>query len=630
MCGIAGIYKCTGVHPDRKIIKAMSSAIAHRGPDQEGFFCDETVQLACRRLSIIDLDTGDQPVVSEDGQFCIVFNGEIYNYRDIRRELEQRGHIFRTHSDTEVVLEAYRAWGPACLEHFRGMFALCIWNRCERELFLARDRFGIKPLFITELADGSVLFASEIKALLQHPDLAPELYPPALDALFTYGFNLAPYTFFKGIHQVLPGHWISIRPSGKTVHQYWDIPLEAPLLDDSVDEIAAAFRAHVEAAVREGLVADVPVGAYLSGGIDSSTIVSVYSRLVPQQVTTFTITFHDAHYDESAYARRVAAWCGTHAIEFVCTLTPDDIPRLVYHLENPLVSLLNLPLLLLAKKAREQGIKVVLSGDGADEILAGYDYFKVLKAMQFIGRTDSRMRKNVLRRIFPELVSPDNAELHYIHLFSAGARFPVGYPALPYRFQAFQEKQHLYAREFAALLEDTPPEEPFFFDPEQIAHRHLIDQALYLETKMRLLNLTLPLADTMSMAHSVELRPLFLDHRLVEFAFRIPSHLKLHGLTEKYILKKSMAGFVPPEVCKRHKQPLSPPPKWFLAQIDELVQELLSPERIKATGYFDPQYVRHLLWGYRHNPLQDVSGVLVVLFFVQLWHDIFMNRRARW
>jgi len=624
MCGIAGIYQSSGLSPDLTVIKQMSRALAHRGPDQEGYHCDEVVQLAVRRLRIIDMHTGDQPIYSPDRSSCIVFNGEIYNYRQLRQELEQRGYSFSTQSDTEVVLAAYRTWGPACLNRLNGMFAVCIWNSHSRELFLARDRLGIKPLFITQLADGTVLFASEIKALLQHPGITAELYPTAIDNLLTYGFNIAPYTFFKGIQQVLPGHWITLTPAGGVMEQYWDIDMNAPLLEGSPDELAELFRHQFEQSVRSGIVADVPVAAYLSGGIDSSSVVGMYSRLSPGKVTTITITFDHASYDESAYSRKVSSFFGTQNIEFPCSLTPDVIHRLIYHLENPLVSLLNLPLLLLAEKTRQQGIKVVLTGDGADEILGGYDYFKLLKAMRFIERGESRFRKNILRKIFPQLATPDAAELHYIYLYDAGARFPCAHPALPYRFQEFQDKNRLYSAEFKEILADLPPDNPFFFDPEALAHRPLIDQALYIEAKMRLLNLTLPLADTMSMAHSVEVRPLFLDHKLVELAFRLPHHLKVQGLSEKHILKKSMAGLLPPDICTRRKQPLTPPARWFLEQARDRVQELLSPERIRAAGYFDPVFVQELYAVYRSSPLTDVSGVLVVVFFIQLWHDIFL------
>lgn len=629
MCGIAGIYNKDGINPDRVIIEKMSRSIAHRGPDEEGYHLDDTVQLASRRLSIIDLQTGSQPIYSEDKTRCIIFNGEIYNYQALRQQLIARGFTFRTRSDTEVILQAYAAWGEECLTRLSGMFALCIWDSRRRELFLARDRFGIKPLYITQLPEGTVLFASEIKALLQHPTVKKRLYPNAIDNLLTYGFNLAPHTFFEGIQQVLPGHWIKINEQGFSTGQYWDIDMDSPLLDASGSELARLFRERFQQSVKESLVADVPVAAYLSGGIDSSAVAGVYSRLAEEKVSTITITFDSAEYDESAYSKKVSSFFGTKNIEFKCAIGPEEIHSLIYYLENPLVSLLNLPLFLLSKKTRELGIKVVLSGDGADEVLGGYDYFKLVKAMPFIEQTGSHFRKNILRRIYPHLASADKAELQYISLYNAAARFPLAHPAMPYRFQEFQQKEELYSADFANLLNNTPLDNPFFFNPEAIAHRPLIDQALYMEAKMRLLNLTLPLSDKMSMANSVEVRPLFLDHELVDFTFRIPHHYKLQGMSEKYILKKSMQGLLPPEICKRKKQPLTPPGRWFVAAAGDMLRELLSPEKIKAAGYFNPAFVASLLADYRNNPLKDVSGVLVVLFFIQLWHEIFLEEGVR-
>lgn len=603
----------------------MSLSIAHRGPDEEGYHVDRHAHLASRRLSIIDLQTGSQPIYTGDRTRCIVYNGEIYNFQSLRQELISLGHVFQTRSDTEVILHAYSQWAEECLTRLNGMFALCIWDTRTRELFLARDRFGIKPLYVSELSDGTFLFASEIKALLQHPSIKKQLYPNAIDNLLTYGFNIAPHTFFEGIKQVLPGHCIKITGRGMKTTQYWDIDMEATVFAAPGDELSGMFREQFTRTVKQSLVADVPVAAYLSGGIDSSAVAGVYSKLSSEKVSTITITFDNAGYDESEYSKKVSGFFGTENIEFKCAIQPEDIRSLIYYLENPLVSLLNLPLFLLSKKTREQGIKVVLSGDGADEVIGGYDYFKLLKAVQFIERTGSSFRKNILRRIYPNLASDHDAELKYIQLFSASSMFPVLNPALPYRFQEFQQKAALYSPDFARLLESTDMGSPFFFSPEKIAHRPLLDQALYMDIKMRLLNLTLPLSDKMSMANSVEVRPLFLDHELVNFCFRIPHHYKIQGMSEKHILKKSMAGLLPPEICRRKKQPLQPPGKWFVEAAGGLLLDLLSPEKIKETGYFSPAFVDSLLSEYRQNPLKDTSDMLVVLFFVQLWHDTFLG-----
>jgi asparagine synthase (glutamine-hydrolysing) len=532
MCGIAGIYNKNEIALDHGIIKAMSDALAHRGPDAEGFHFDRHVHLASRRLSIIDLDAGSQPVYNNAKTCCIVFNGEIYNHASLRDELASLGHTFRTRTDTEVVVNAYCEWGEQCLSRFKGMFAFAIWDSIKKELFLARDRFGIKPLYYSELQDGTFLFGSEIKALLQHPRLERRVYVNAIDNLLTFGFNTAPHTFFEGIKQLLPAHFMRVGPKGVSFKEYWDIDLDAPMLEGTIDEITEELRARFKEAVKIGVISDVPVATYLSGGIDSTAITGMYSRLSGQKITTLTITFENAGYDEREYSRKAAEFYDTRYNEFECSIEPDEIKNLVYHLENPVVSLLNLPFFLLAKEAKGLGIKVVLTGDGADEILGGYDYFKLVKAMAFIEKTGSACRENVLKRIYPHLRAPYETETMYLHLRLLSNRFPAMHPALPYQFQEFQPKHKLYSREFAQSLKANPATNPFYFDVGKTAHRSILDQALYIEAKMRLLNLTLLLADKMSMANSVEVRPLFLDHEFVDFLFRIPPCFKMLGLSE--------------------------------------------------------------------------------------------------
>lgn len=625
MCGIAGIYNGTGISPDTSTIRAMSTSLSHRGPDEEGFHIGNHVHLASRRLSIIDLGAGSQPIYNHEGTACIVFNGEIYNYLSIREELISRGYVFRSRTDTEVVLNAYREWGERCLDRFNGMFAVCIWDSVQRELFLARDRFGIKPLYYSELPDGTFLFASEIKAILRYPAVKKQIRRNAVDNLLTFGFNVAPYTFFEDIKQVLPGHFMRMTSRGRSYVQYWDIDLESPLLDCCAEEIAQEFRSKFEESVRIGVIADVPVATYLSGGIDSSSITGMYSHLCGQKIKTLTILFENAGYDEREYSKKVSDFFDTEYLEFDCSIQPDEILDLVYHLENPIVSLLNLPFFLLSKKARETGTKVVLTGDGADEILGGYDYFKVLKAMAFIDRSESDFRKSVLRRIYPHLAAAYNLDSMYCMLKIAAARFPVSHPAAPYRYQTFQFKQKLYSPEFAMQNKHSPPDEPFFFNTEVLAHRSLMDQALYIEIKMRLLNLTLPLSDKMSMANSVEARPLFLNHDFVNFLFRIPPHLKMLGLSEKHILKRSMMGLVPEEICKRRKQPFQPPAGWFIEAAGELLRDCLSSDKIRKLGCFDPEFVSLMLSEYDRNSKTGYSDLIVAVFFVQLWHEVFFG-----
>jgi asparagine synthase (glutamine-hydrolysing) len=625
MCGIVGIYNFEGVSAGPDVIHSMSARLSHRGPDDKGFHITGQVHLASTRLSIIDLNTGAQPIVSADGRFCIVLNGEIYNFRSVRKELESLGHSFSTQSDTEVVLHAYRQWGEKSLDRLSGMFAFCIWDAKTREIFLARDRFGIKPLYYASLQDGTVLFASEIKALLEYPGLPRLPHRQAVENLLTFGFNIAPHTFFECILQLLPGHFMRVGPRGSALRQYWDVDLEAPLLEDGIDAIVEQFRSHFERSVREGVIADVPVATYLSGGIDSTAVTGMYSRVSGQKVKTVTITFDQADYDEREFSRKASQFFDTEYLEFPCSIEPDEISRLAYALENPIVSLLNLPLFLLSRKVRESGLKVVLTGDGSDEILGGYDYFKVLKTMHFIGDGESECRKTMLKRLFPQQTASYQLDSVHCMLKIAGERFPVPHPAVPYRYQGFQLKERLYASDYKDWIRTSAPDAPFFFDVEKIAHRPLMDQALYLELKMRLLNLTLPLADKMSMANSVEARPLFLDHEFVNFLFRVPSHWKMLGLNEKFILKRSMKGIIPDEICQRKKQPFQPPARWFIDAAGDLLRECLSEDELKDAGYFSPSFVSHMLQEHEKQSRIDYSGLLVTVFFVQLWHRTFFK-----
>jgi asparagine synthase (glutamine-hydrolysing) len=365
------------------------------------------------------------------------------------------------------------------------------------------------------------------------------------------------------------------------------------------------------------------VASYLSGGIDSSSVTGLYAHLSNAPVHTLSIAFQDAGYDERHFARMVSSSFGTTHHEFLCSIEEQEIEKLVWHLEAPLVTLLNLPLYLLSKQIRDMGFKVVLSGDGADEILGGYDYFKLVKLMDFIGRNENIGRANLLRRVFPGLASPQQAWMHYAALKG----YPAAHPALPYRFQAFQLKGRLMSDAFVDRLlpvigarDNELPSVP--------GSRSLMDQALYLESRMRLPNLTLALADTMSMANSVELRSPFMDHRLVEYVFSLPAHLKMRGLNEKSLLKKSFQSFLPPDICRRRKQPLAPPSKWFVRKFRGFIGDVLSAATVRDKGYFRPEFTDHMLGEFDADSPMDYSGVIIVALFVHLFDDLFLSSKS--
>lgn len=622
MCGIAGFFNPAQIPPYEGILARMADILVHRGPDHRGLYQDDCCALASRRLAIIDLPGGNQPMLDQNRGLVLVFNGEIYNYKHLRAELSALGHTFRTSSDAEVLLAAYAQWHRDCLTRLQGMFAFAVWDTRDRRLFLARDRLGKKPLFHARLTDGTLVFASEIKALLCFPSMPRTMNPVAMDRMLDYGFNLAPTTFLDGIHQIMPGCFLEYDGSGMREERYWALDLATPVREISLAAATEKMREHLTTAVRDRLVADVPVASYLSGGIDSSSVTALYAALTDQPVHTLSITFEDAGYDERHFARLVATHCGTKHREFLCSIATEQIPDLVWHLETPLVTLLNLPLYLLSRQIRDMGFKVVLSGDGADEILGGYDYFKLGKLMAFIGRHPTPARANLLRRIYPALTSAPQAWTQYQML----STFPCPHPALPSRFQAFQLKNQLLGNDFQDRLLPRLDERQGEI-PEVPGTRSLLDQSLYLETRMRLPNLTLPLADSMSMANSVELRSPFLDHRLVEFLFQIPSRYKMRGLREKFLLKKTAETFLPPEICARRKQPLAPPGAWFVKKFRTMIGDTLSAQTVRAKGYFRPEFTDHMLKEFDAASPMDYSGVLVVAFFVHLWDDLFLSSR---
>lgn len=623
MCGIAGIYNFKGILEDNAIINKMSETIIHRGPDAFGFFKNSYTQLASRRLSVIDIQSAPQPLHSKCGRYTIVYNGEVYNYKILRENLVKQGVSFQTHTDTEVVLYSYIVYGEKALDFFRGMFAFCIWDNDKKEIFIARDQIGVKPLYYAVTANDTFVFGSEAKAVLAHPAVPKRMRVNSLNNLLTYGFEIAPYTFFEGVLQLLPGHYMKVNKEGISDYCYWDIDMESEPLKGSEDEISELWADKLKETVKLSLVSDVPVASYLSGGIDSSAVTGFYSSLSKSSVDTISITFDEAGYDETSYSRQVSKFFGTKNTEFTCDFDFPDIYDMVKHLEAPLMTLLHLPLLLLSQKVRDLGFKVVLAGDGADEMLGGYDYFKMLKVMPFIANEESDFRRNILRKVYPALKTSVHASMQY-QIFKT---FPQIHPAFPYRFQCFPFKDRLYSSEYKNLLKGVKPDNPFYFSLDKISHRDIMDQALYMEMKMRLLNLTILLSDKMSMASSVELRPIFLNPDLVNLAFRIPSKMKMKALEEKYVFKKSMRNFLPKEICKRKKQPLQPPGKWFAKKSMPFMKDVLSKEKLIAKGYFNPDFISQAFEAVENNSRMDYSGVLIVALFVHLWDDIFLQNK---
>jgi asparagine synthase (glutamine-hydrolysing) len=599
----------------------MAAALEHRGPDDEGFYARGPAQLGMRRLSIIDLATGHQPIANEDGTLWLVFNGEIYNYRALREGLRRLGHQFATQSDSEVILHAYESYGPACLQHFNGMFAFAIWDETQRQLFVARDRLGVKPLYYWE-GGQQLVFGSELSALLCHPAVPQEIDLLAVDQLLTVEYIPAPRTILQGVRKLPPGHWLRFDAHGTHVECYWDVPLRP--FTGSHDEAVEQLRTLLADAVRLRLVSDVPLGAFLSGGIDSSTVVALMSEASADPIRTFTIGFGEESYDETPYARLVAAQFGTRHREEI--LHPDIgglAQQLVGHLDEPLADFSILPTYLVSKVAREE-VKVVLSGDGGDELFGGYDAYVAQDADRLYRRLPSVLRQTLLPAVL-DRVPPQRAKKGAIN---KAKRFVEG-GALPAAWQHTRWMSFLPAADKAALYGQGMAQavngsgglafvEPLF---EASAGRDALAQQQYVDVKTYLADNILTKVDRMSMAASLEAREPLLDYRLVEFALNLPPQWKLHRGQTKLILRQAMRGRVPDAILNKPKQGFSIPLKnWLRGPLRPFMTDTLSAAAVARRGLFRPQTVtrwvdEHLAGKANH------SHRLWALMVLELWQQ---------
>ncbi len=627
MCGICGVV---GREPvDRDALRRMTAALRHRGPDDEGFHVDErgdgvTVGLGFRRLSIIDLVSGNQPIGNEDGSIQLVFNGEIYNYPELRAELESRGHRFATNTDTEVIVHLYEERGAHCVDRLNGMFAIALWDQKRRELVLARDRFGKKPLYYADLG-GSLLFGSELKALLEHPLCPRELDFDALSRYLALEYVPAPYSIFAGVRKLPGGHVLRWRDGGISIEQYWDLRLDPDSPPRSDDEYIEEFRTLLRAAVRRRLMSDVPLGAFLSGGIDSSSVVAMMVDCVPaSSVKTFSIGFAERSFDESAHARRVAAHFGTDHHEDV--LTPGTmlelLPNVVDWLDEPFGDASILPTYLLSRFTR-QHVTVALGGDGGDELLAGYPTFPADRFARFY-RVPRLLHGNVIVPLVDRLpVSTANFSFDFKlkrFLRAAASGEDVRHPVWLGSFTPGEQ---------AALL-TSPPGDPFAEQRSVLAAggEDRLGKLIYLYAKTYLQDDILVKVDRASMACSLEVRAPFLDVVLVEFLSRVPSSLKLRRLDTKHLLKRAMGDVLPPGIATRPKKGFGiPVAAWFKGELREALQDELSPDRIRRQGLFEPAEVQRLVSEHLSGR-RDHRKALWTLFVFQLWHRRWLEGRT--
>lgn len=600
MCGLAGIFDTRGQRPiDEMLLARMNELQFHRGPDEGGLHTEPGVGLAHRRLSIIDLSSGQQPMHSDDGSLVLVYNGEIYNFPDLMKELAAAGHRFRTHCDTEVILYAWREWGERCVDHFRGMFAFALWDRAKQTLFIARDRLGVKPFHYALTADGRLLFASELKSLLADPGLKRELDPRAIEEYFAFGYVPDPRTIFAGIHKLPPGHTLTVR-RGEALpapRRYWDVAFK----DNGIRDEAAAREELVERlreAVRIRLVAEVPLGAFLSGGVDSSAVVALMAGLSPDPVNTCSISFGDPAYDEAAYAAQVAERYHTnHHIERV---DPDDfslIDQLANIYDEPFADSSALPTYRVCELARKRVI-VALSGDGGDEGLAGYRRYRWhLHEERLRGVLPAALRRplfGLLGSVYPKLdwapkvlrakstfeaLARDTAEgyLHGVSITSEQQRGRLFSPAMRSRLGGYGAKEV-----FRAHLDNAPD--------------HPLSRVQYLDYKTYLPGDILTKVDRASMAHALEVRVPILDHEFVGWIAGLPPEMKLRGSEGKYVFKRAMEPYLPNEILYRKKMGFAVPiSAWFRGPLRARLHQTLTGGRLRDTGLFDMAQVERLV-----------------------------------
>ncbi len=652
MCGIAGYCSLSGGGlPPPGVLQRMVGAIRHRGPDGEGVHISRRAGLGHARLSIIDIEGGKQPLSNEDDSVWVTLNGEIFNYVELRNELAARGHAFRTHSDTETIVHAYEEFGADCVTAFNGDFAFAIWDERRSRLLLARDRMGVRPVYYT-VRNGALAFASEVKALLQYPGVRAELDPVALDQCFTFWFPLAPRTPYKGIFELPPGHLLTVEDGKVTLKAYWKLSYPSAGEADAADrrsegEVAEELRALLIDATRIRLRADVPVGAYLSGGLDSSAITALI-KLFPQSgLRTFSVNFESAEFDETAWQQQVVAALRTQHSTIRCA--GADIaalfPEVIRHTERPLLRTAPAPLYMLSKLVRENGFKVVMTGEGADEVLGGYDIFKEAKVRRFWARQpQSRWRPRLLGRLYPYLSGLQKQPQAYLEaFFRTGIDRPGDalFSHLP-RFDATRRAKRFFSDELRGALGGAADGAPGGYDameemrdslPGDFQSWHPLSQAQYLETTHLLPGYILSSqGDRVAMAHAVEGRFPFLDHRVVEFAARIPPRMKLKGLREKHILREAVAPYLPDIIAQRPKQPYRAPESVCFTGpgAPQYVGELLSPRAIAATGWFEPKAVRKLLAKCQTGmPIGNSDNMaLVGILSTQLLDHLYVSEKA--
>jgi len=627
MCGITGFVNNSGEPVDREILEKMNGAIMHRGPDEDGFYIKDNVGLAMRRLSIIDLASGQQPIRNSDGTKWIVYNGEIYNYQELRRGLIERGHQLYTNSDTEAVVHLYDEFGPDCLQHLRGMFAFAIWDEADRSLFLARDRVGKKPLLYSHQPDGSLIFGSEFTALLQHPAIAREIDHDAIDAFMSLLCVPAPMTAFKQIRKLEPGHWLRWKDGRIETRRYW-LPDFSKKISITEDEAIEETTRILRESTRLRMISEVPLGAFLSGGVDSSTVVALMAQESSQPVKTFSIGFEEQDFSELKYAKKVAEFVGADYNEFIVKPNAVEIlPTLVEHYGEPYADSSAIPTYYVSRETRKH-VTVALNGDGGDESFAGYERYAAMRLAERYRSIPQSLRKALIE--MPVSLIPTSATRR--SRIRDGKRFLRGagldrverYSQWCSTFEP-REKAELFTEEFQRTLPIKDEFESFRRWFENANGSGVVDAAMLTDLMTYLPNDLLVKVDIASMANSLEARSPFLDHKLIEFAASLPESIKMRGNETKSLLKKVASRLVPREVIYRRKMGFGVPiGHWLRGEMKTFLKDVLLSEKCRNRGVLRPDSVQRYVSEHLEGT-HDHSSRLWSLLMLELWFTRFCD-----
>lgn len=638
MCGIAGFYGDINKKQSVSTLKHMLTRIKHRGPDQSGVYVSDYVGLGSVRLSIIDLSSGTMPISNQDNSLWIVFNGEIYNHMELREDLIQKNHSFKTRSDTEVILHLYEEYGPECLKKLNGQFAIAIWDKHKEELFLARDRVGIRPLFYTQTKSAFV-FASEIKAFMEYPEVSLKFSNKALSEYVTFWTALSPNTVFEDVFEVPPGTYMLVNHKGIKSNTYWELPIVKPNAYNftTVEEAATAFENIFLDSIKLRLRADVPVAAYLSGGIDSSITTSFIKQVSPNRLKTFSIGFTETDFDESAYQNIAASYFKTEHSSVTCS--EQDISNyfkeVVWFAEAPLLRTAPTPMGLLSKNVRDHNIKVVITGEGADELLGGYNIFKEAKIKHFWAKDpQSKLRPLLLKRLYPYLPQINKASSNMLKMFFGYKLTETNSPIYSHllRWHNTSRIKNYFSDTIKETIKDYNPiaevEEKL---ESKLSGYDYLTKAQWLEIHLFMSGYLLSSqGDRMGMANSIEGRYPFLDHRVIEFCMALHPDLKLHGLNEKYLLKKMMKDRLPDAILNRSKQAYRAPIRSLFASetLPEYLKTMLSEQRLTEFGVFNVEHVKTLLSKIISNKgVSEMDNMAITaVLSIQILYDLFIKK----